>query len=196
MEFVIFLLIAFIVFVVVFIAKNFKGTPDAHQTASNQTHDELIQNADYLMSLMEVKRQAEERGDSDTVNAVLNMTYDGPLPKKLADGSYSRIYTLYDYNIAGINYREGIADYIGEFEGYLQPDRENEHDPNAIAIYASDGHHLGYIPAYETDEVRSLPLHFPIPVSVSIEECYDYDESRRFFVGSVTILVKRKNTKI
>ena len=59
------------------------------------------------MSLMEVKRQAEERGDSDTVNAVLNMTYDGPLPEKLADGSYSCIYTLYDYNIAGIASADG-----------------------------------------------------------------------------------------
>ena len=54
-----------------------------------------------------------------------------------------------------------------------------------IAIYANDGHHLGYIPAYETDDVRALGRPFPIPVSGHIDEAYDDDESRRFFVGVV-----------
>ena len=34
----------------------------------------------YLARLAEVKRLAEERGDTATVQAVDNMTYDGPLP--------------------------------------------------------------------------------------------------------------------
>ena len=63
---------------------------------------------------------------------------------------------------------------------------------NAIAIYADDGHHLGYVPAFETDSVRALHLRFPIPVYVSIEECYDSDDHRRFFVGQVTIKYKKK----
>lgn len=192
MELIILLFIALIVFVVVFIAKSFKSAPDAPQTAHNQTHEELIQNANYLMSLMEVKRQAEERVDSDTVNAVLNMTYDGPLPEKLADGSYSRIYTLYDYNIAGINYRDGIADYLGEFEGYLQPDPENEHDPNAIAVYHKDGHHLGFIPAGCTDQLRAFGRTFPISVTGEIEQEHDDDENRDYFVGTVYIYALKK----
>ena len=192
MELIILLFIALIVFVVVFIAKSFKSAPDAPQTASNQTHEELIQNADYLMSLIEVKRQAEELGDSDTVNAVLNMTYDGPLPEKLADGSYSRIYTLYYYNIAGINYRDGIADYLGEFEGYLQPDPENEHDPNAIAVYHKDGHHLGFVPAACTDYIRLLGKQFPIAITGTIDQEHDDIEDRYYFVGTVFMYVLNK----
>lgn len=193
MELIILLFIALIVFVVVFIAKSFKSAPDAPQTASNQTHEELIQNANYLMSLMEVKRQAEERGDSDTVNAVLNMTYDGPLPEKLPDGSYTRLYELQDYNIAGINYRENIAAYLGDFEGYLKPDPDNEHDPNAIAVYHKDGHHLGFIPAGCTDNIRALDLPFPMTVFGYIEDDYDEDEHRRYFRGTVFLEIPDPN---
>lgn len=192
MELIILLFIALIVFVVVFIAKSFKSAPDAPQTASNQTHEELIQNANYLMSLMEVKRQAEERGDSDTVNAVLNMTYDGPLPEKLPDGSYTRLYELQDYNIAGINYRENIAAYIGDFEGYIKPDPDNEHDSNAIAVYAQDGHNLGFIPAGCTDNIRALGLPFPIAITGTIEQEHDEDENRDYFVGTVYLYVLSK----
>ena len=92
-----------------------------------------------------------------------------------------------EYDIAGINFRKGIADYIGDFTGYLKPQPTNRHDPKAIAIYANDGHHLGYIPAYETDDVRALGRSFPIPVSGHIDEAYDDDDSRRFFVGVVYV---------
>jgi hypothetical protein len=99
---------------------------------------------------------------------------------------------IYSYNIAGINYRKGIASFVGNSVGYLKREPSNRYDPNAIAVYSDDGHHLGYIPATDTYEVHSLRLRFPIPVSLDIEECYD-DDGRRFYVGEVTIQVQTKN---
>ncbi len=72
---------------------------------------------------------------------------------------------ILEYDIAGINFRRGISDYVGDFTGYLKPQPTNRHDPKAIAIYANDGHHLGYIPAYDTDDIRALGRPFPIPIS-------------------------------
>jgi hypothetical protein len=150
--------------------------------------DQVLEEANHLILLSEVLRQAEEHGDTAIIQAVSDMKYDGPLPEKLPDGSFTSIYNdLLDYNIAGINYREGIAAYVGEFEGYLQPDNENEYDPNAIAIYAKDGHHLGFIPAKETDSIRALGVEFPIQVRGKIEECYDEEDSRTYYQGVVYV---------
>lgn len=147
------------------------------------------------MSLIgEVKRQAEERGDTDTVQAVLNMTYEAQLPMRKPDGSYSSIYNpLWDFNIAGINFRKGISKYVGDFFGYLQPEPTNQYDPDAIAIYHADGHHLGYIPANCTDDIRNLEMQFPLQVWGSIEEDYDYDERRKFYRGTVFFEVPDPN---
>ena len=145
-----------------------------------------------MMLLMEVKRQAELYGDTDTVQEVLNMTYDGPMPEQQPDGSYSRIYELQDYNIAGINYRENIAGYLGDFEGYLKPDPDNEHDPNAIAVYSHDGHYLGFVPAACTDYIRSLGKQFPIAITGTIEQEHDDIEDRYYFVGTIFLYVLKR----
>ena len=138
--------------------------------------------------LAEVKRQAEEHNDKDTIQAVLNNTYNGPMPELKQDGSYTSIYVTYlRYKIAGINHRKRIMDYVGKCKGYIQPEPTNKYDPNAIAIYSEDGHHLGYIPQADTQEVRDLGMPFPIEVYCEIEEDYDYDESRRFYVGHILI---------
>ena len=189
-------LLAFIAVIIIAVVAIKLGKQNNTTTATSQsaqTDEELIQNSNYLMSLMEVRRQASDRGDTATVAAVDNMTYDGPLPEKLADGSYTRIYTLYDYNIAGINYRDGIADYLGDFDGYLQPDSENEHDPNAIAIYHKDGHHLGFIPAGCTDQLRAFGLSFPISITGTIEQEHDDIENRDYFVGTVYLFVLNRD---
>ena len=140
------------------------------------------------------RERAEQQGDAEAVQAIDNGTYKELLEQRSAKrkDSVAPDIETYSYNIAGINFRRGIEDYVGQTTGYLKPQPTNRHDPNAIAIYSSDHHHLGYIPSYETDEVRSLRLRFPIPVSVYIEECYDSDEDRRFFVGSITIMRKKK----
>ena len=143
------------------------------------------------------RQHAEETGDTEAVQAIDNGTYKELMEQRAAkrQASAPAGYEIVRYDIAGINYRKGIADYIGESTGYLKPQPSNRHDPNAIAVYADDGHHIGYIPATDTYEVHSLRLRFPIPVSVDIEECYD-DDDRLFYVGKVSFKVKTKNKKI
>ena len=139
------------------------------------------------------RQRAVESGDTEAVQAIDNGTYKELLDQRAA-ARESKIATgieIYQYSIAGINYRKGIAAYIGRSTGYIKPEPTNRHDPNAIAVYTDNGHHLGYIPATDTYEVHSLRLRFPIPVSVDIEECYD-DDDRRFYVSEVTIQVQTK----
>lgn len=140
------------------------------------------------------RQRAEESGDTEAVQAIDNGTYKELLEQRAAkrQSTLPAGFYMVTFDIAGINFRKGIADYVGDSTGYIKPQPTNRHDPNAIAIYAADGHHLGYIREYETDDVRALHLKFPIPVEVNIEECYDYDEDRRFFVGTVTIKYKTK----
>ena len=178
------LCLIFIIVLVILFVKVYKSAN------SEQTYTQLPNPARELDKalLAEVKRQAEEHNDQDTILSVLNNTYNGHMPELKQDGSYTSIYVTYlRYKIAGINHRKRIRDYVGKCKGYIQPEPTNKYDPNAIAIYAEDGHHLGYIPQAETQEVRDLGLPFPIDVYCEIEEDYDYDESRRFFVGHILI---------
>lgn len=143
--------------------------------------------------LVMARQRAEQQGDTEAVQAIDNGTYKELLERRAADREL-RIapgIEIYQYSIAGINYRKGIATYLGRSTGYIKPEPTNRYDPNAIAVYADDGHHLGYIPETDTYEVHSLRLLFPVPVSVDIEECYDADD-RRFFVGEVSFQVKTK----
>lgn len=185
MELILLFLAALIVALVVFISKSIKGTPADTHAASDKSTEELLAEPYRLVALIEVRRQAQMYGDAATVVAVDSMTYDGPLPDKLPDGTYTSVYELYDYNIAGINYREGIAAYVGDFDGYLQPDPTNEHDPNAIAVFHKDGHHLGFIPAGCTDAIRALGRPFPLTVTGAIEQDHDDIEDRDYFAGTV-----------
>lgn len=140
------------------------------------------------------RQRAVESGDTEAVQAIDNGTYKELLDQRAADreSKIAQGIEIYSYNIAGINYRKGIAAFVGNSVGHLKPEPSNKYDPNAIAVYSEGGHHLGYIPSTDTYEVHSLHLRFPIPVSINIEKCYDGDD-RRFFVGTVTIQVKSKN---
>ena len=189
-ELLVFVSVIILVVVAIKLGKQ-DNAPAAQPVEQQKTDAELIGEAKRLMLLMEVKRQAELYGDTDTVQAVLNMTYDGPMPDKLPDGTYTRVYVLHDYNIAGINYRDGIADYLGDFDGYLQPDPTNEHDPNAIAVFHKDGHHLGFIPAGCTDAIRALCRPFPLAVTGTIEQDHDDVENSDYFVGTVYLYTLR-----
>ena len=190
LELLLFIAVIIIVVVAIKLGKQ-DNAPTAQPIEQPKTDAELVGDVKKMMLLMEVKRQAEEHGDKATVQSVLNLTYDGPLPELLPDGSYTSLYEEeLSFNIAGINYREGIATYVGKFDGYLQPDTQNEYDPNAIAVYHSDGHHLGFIPAYETQEVRELNLPFPIEVTGVIEQKHNDAENRDYFQGVVYVEVK------
>ena len=78
----------------------------------------------------------------------------------------NRIGEVLQFEIAGMSYREDIDKYIGEHTGTLEAEPDNEYDPNAIKILASDGHHVGYVPKYMTDEIRR---HAQLPCT-----CYFY----------------------
>ena len=192
MELAFLLLASFVIAMVVFITKILKGTQAATPAASDKSDEELLAQGYHLMALAELLRQAKLYGDTDTAVEVNNMTYNGPLPVKLPDGTYTSVYELQHYNIAGINYREGISDYLGDFDGYLKPDPTNEHDPNAIAIFHKDGHHLGFINAGCTDAIRAIGRPFPLEVTGTIEQEHDDIDNRDYFVGTVFLYALRQ----
>jgi hypothetical protein len=67
--------------------------------------------------------------------------------------NYSQ-FDFVEFSIAGISHRDNIENYIGEFVGLLQAEPTNAYDSNAIKVVAHDGHHVGYVPADMTAEIR------------------------------------------
>ena len=190
LEFIVFIVFVAIIVIAVKIVKR-NSAPDA---VAQPSQDKPQHGWQYMSLIGEVKRQAEERGDNETVQECLNLTYDEQMPIRKPDGSYTSIYNpIWDFNIAGINFRKGIKKYVGEFFGYIQPEPTNEYDPDAIAIYHSDGHHIGYIPADFTDDIRELGFSFPLQVFGYIEEDYDDDDKRHYFRGTVYIEIPDAN---
>lgn len=177
--------VLFVIAIVVIIVKVFRSKPDDTQNSSESLPAGLAM----------ARERAEQQGDTEAVQAIDNGTYKELMEKRAAarESEIAPGVEIYQYSIAGINFRKGIAAYVGSSVGYLKPQPTNRHDPNAIAVYSDDGQHLGYIPADETDDVRALRLRFPIPVAVYIEECHDDAEDRTFFVGTVTIQVQKKS---
>ncbi len=168
-----------------------------NQKKYKQKARRLLYSPRQLLLLMEIKRQAEACGDTATVQSVLNMTYDGPLPMERPDGSYTRYDSqLWSFDIAGINYCQGIKKYVGKFDGYINPEPDNLYDPNAIAIYHRDGHHLGYIKATHTATARKFTnSKFPYPCLGTIDESYDDDGTRRtrYFFGTIILEIPKSS---
>ena len=185
------LLVFVAVVVIVIVAVRLGMQDDAPSTTSDWRAGGLSD------GLVFARQHAEQTGDTEAVQAIDNGTYKELLERRAAarESKIAPGIEIYQYPIAGINYRKGIAAYLGRSTGYIKPEPTNRHDPNAIAVYADDGNHLGYIPATDTYEVHSLRLRYPIHVSIEIEDCYDVD-GRRFYVGEVSFQVKTKNKKI
>ena len=76
--------------------------------------------------------------------------YTGVWPKNKGQGE------CLEFGIAGITFRKGVDEYIGELVGSLEEEPTNRYDRNAIKILAYDGHHLGYVPKDMTSEVRKV----------------------------------------
>ena len=87
--------------------------------------------------------------------------------------------------VAGLDYVRGVARYTGRNFVRLVAEPENHFDPNAIAVIAEDGHHLGYVPAHMTSEVRGL-ITLPYDTEVYIEKDYDA-EGRAYYSGQLLI---------
>jgi hypothetical protein len=98
-------------------------------------------------------------------------------------------YDFLSFGITGTSFRRGLSKYVGEFDGSLVAEPSNPYDPNAIKIVAADGHHLGYIPRDETEDVREfLPL--PCDCHGILQKGRD-DDGHVFYWGKVVIVRKR-----
>jgi hypothetical protein len=98
---------------------------------------------------------------------------------------------VYKTKIAGVNMRTGTRAFAGLFiDCQLVPEPENPHDANAIKIVeVTTGTHMGYIPAKETQDVRTfLRNDFSHTHRAYIEEVGDTDDS--FLVGEIEITRK------
>lgn len=82
---------------------------------------------------------------------------------------YQSQFDIVEFNIAGMSHRDNIDDYLGEFEGTLEAEPTNAYDPNAIKVLAPDGHHVGYVPADITKEIRDN-AQLPCPCFMYIGE--------------------------
>lgn len=67
------------------------------------------------------------------------------------------------FDIAGTQYRDSLGNYLGEFDGWLEPEPNNPHDPTAVIVKHSSGKCLGYVPRnYDGDRVKDNH-HYPRP---------------------------------
>jgi len=143
-----------------------------------------------------VQQQAQDAGDTETLEKIRTDTYDGPMPTYKPDGTYTHYTSLvYDFNIAGINYRKTseVKRCRGWFWCKLIPEPTNEFDPNAIKILHEGNIHVGYIPADSTDFVRSL-VELPAMAFGEIIESEDYSDERPriYYRGVVYLELKQK----
>ena len=152
----------------------------------------LVKNAVDFLEKAEALRQAEIMNDEKTLSAIRNETYKGPLPEPRSGDGWLSIYDdLRILNVAGMSFRQGIGRYKGFIDAALVPEPKNEFDPNAIKVVAIDGHHLGYIPADQTDFVRSLTGEsFPYRCKCDVKEGINDDDEKTYH-GYVYI--KRKD---
>ena len=93
-----------------------------------------------------------------------------------------------------MNYCTGIGRYKGFIDVALVPEPQNEFDPNAIKVIASDRHHLGYVAAHQTDFVRSLTHDtFPYRCKCDIYEC-DNNDVEKYYEGFLYIVKNKESS--
>lgn len=110
-----------------------------------------------MYALWEAEKQAALVGDEETIKAIKENRYDGPVPEKDMHGEYMSMYPkLHIFAMVGMKYRGNIKAYEGTFRGVLVPEPTNEYDKNAIMVKCEDGKHLGYVREFDTDEVREV----------------------------------------
>lgn len=156
---------------------------------AKKQNDDLLAELELNAKRAELLNQSQIVGDINTYNAVMDETYDGPLPEKRNDGAYLSMYdNLRILKIAGINHRPGIIRYRGRIESVLVPEPDNEYDPLAIKVLADDRHHLGYVPSHQTEFVRSLACdQFPYRCVSFITEHTDEIDGHTFYDGQIYI---------
>lgn len=197
--FIFILIFVAIIFLIVNVSKQAPSHDETQrelaEKLNGKTDDEIIKEAVGFMTRAEALKQAELCGDDHTKNAILNNTYKGPWPDRRDDGGWLSIYDdLRILKVAGMNYRTGIGRYKGFIDVALIPEPQNEFDPNAIKVIASDRHHLGYVAAHQTDFVRSLTGEkFPYRCKCDIYECEGDDE--KYYEGFLYIVKNKESSR-
>ena len=173
--------IALIICVIYILYKGLKST-NATTQQQQQKEPEPPKRPPLTDAEREAIRQADEAFDWSTHNAIVRGTYTGNLPEHIVANHWTQLYPdLYHTKIAGINFRRGIKDLAGVyFDAVLVADTKNKYDHNAIKIlHAQDKRHLGFIPADETDAVRSwVNNQLPYPCRAHIDEFEEWDEEK------------------
>lgn len=190
------IVITIVVFVIILYVSNKSGSLEEVQkelAAKYVSDNEVLTNAVGFLAKSEALRQSEIMGDDKTHSAILENTYQGPWPERRCGDGWLSIYDdLRILNVAGMSFRQGIGRYKGFIDAALVPEPKNEFDPNAIKVVAIDGHHLGYIPADQTDFVRSLTGEsFPYRCKCEVIEGYNDDDEKTYH-GFVYIRRKDK----
>ena len=169
-----------------------------------QRADEKKRQKEYERHLLlsEVARQATLINDQTVLEAVKNDSYDGPFPEQWENGdTYNSIFPdrLLIISIAGINFKRGLSNCLGDFNGVILPDPKNDYDPNAIKIKNSDNKELGYIPENLTQKVRDFTGHPDVEndtkwrhritghISDHYDWNYDTNRERKYFTGYINI---------
>ena len=198
MEVLIFVVVIGVFITICYIVKTIRDENEKYRLKQQEDmeHKQIIEEAQRLILVGEMLIQADLVGDTKTLKAIDDKTYNGPLPERRDDGGYLSMYdNLRILSIAGINHRTGIDRYVGRVECALVPEPENEFDPNAIKIVAEDRHHLGYIPSHQTDFMRAFTGNsFPYRCTAFIDAKEDEVTGRKFFVGYVYIVKQKQPT--
>lgn len=192
----IFIIVAIVVFVIILYVGHKSESHEEVQkelSAKYVSDNDVLTNAVGFLAKSEALRQSEIMGDDKTHSAILENTYQGPWPERRGGDGWLSIYDdLRILNVAGMSFRQGIGRYKGFIDAALVPEPKNEFDPNAIKVVAIDGHHLGYIPADQTDFVRSLTGEsFPYRCKCEVIEGYNDDDEKTYH-GFVYIRRKDK----
>lgn len=159
-------------------AKKIKAAEEAY-AAQKAEYQKIIDNARRAIAGAVLLQQSKFVGDKKTYDEIMNNTYNGPLPEKQENGSWSSPYPqLLALPIAGINYRSGIKQCVGPAKARLVSDPKNEFDPDAIKVIHESGTHVGFIPSDRTDDIRDI---IPCYAMCDIEECTDEDDDNRHY---------------
>ena len=158
---------AFFVLIIIAVALSIYAAKLSHQSKSNPTKPDstppsnfsiLDDNGDPMPSSQQSSSPVVEPSDQ-------RLRYFCIKDKGYHVTVWPKDYNHFDmvrFNIAGIEYRDNIDEYLGESVGVLEAEPTNPYDPNAIKILAHDGHHVGYVPKDMTDEVRKV-ANLPCP---------------------------------
>lgn len=94
------------------------------------------------------------------------------------------------FDIVGTNFRGLNDQFLGLFDGLLYAERDNEHDPHAVAVFKGSKH-VGYIPRdNKAIWQRAIDNGGTLKCTGYINKGYDDDEGRSYYYGEVRIINK------